>query len=82
LKNLRGELAQFPDDVAIRVVNGMFFEVFFDKTGTYRRRRWKDGYLGELMKLRAAPKFALSITFIRRELQACGADLPDVDAGK
>jgi tetratricopeptide (TPR) repeat protein len=70
IEKLRSELAQLPEDRAKDVLNGMFFEVYFDSTGEFRGRKLKKRYLRELLALQKVKKFEESIMFIRRALKA------------
>lgn len=76
LANLRAELAQLPIDAATHLLNGMFFEAYFNKEGEFRGRKLKGRYLEKLLKLQTVRKFAPSIDFIRRALQPYKNHLP------
>jgi hypothetical protein len=76
LDNLRGELAQLPAEAAGHLLNGMFFEVYFNKAGEFRGRKLKGRYLDRLLKLQTAKKFGPSIDFIRKALHPYKAFLP------
>ena len=75
LAGLRRELAKVPEDAALHLLNGMFFEVYFDAQGELRPRQ-KGRYLSELLKLQQVKKFAPAISFIHRALQPYHAHLP------
>lgn len=68
LKNLRRELAALPEDRALDLLNGMFFEVYFNSAGEFRGRKLKTRYLSNLLTLQTVKKYAPSIAFIRRAL--------------
>jgi len=76
LDNLRSELAQIPADAAAHLLNGMFFEAYFNKAGEFRGRKLKGRYLDRLLKLQTVKKFGSSIDFIRKALQPYKAFLP------
>ena len=76
LGNLRAELAQLPLDAATHLLNGMFFEAYFNKEGEFRGQKLKGRYLERLLKLQTVKKFAPSIEFIRRALQPLKRHLP------
>ncbi len=76
LDNLRSELAQLPVDPAVHLLNGMFFEVYFNKAGEFRGRKLKARYLDRLLKLQTVKRFAPSIDFIRKALQPYKSHLP------
>ncbi|MBX9658206.1 MAG: TIR domain-containing protein [Nitrospiraceae bacterium] len=78
LANLRVELASLPEDRALDLLNGMFFEVYFNKNGEFRGRSLKARYLGSLLATQSVPKFAPSIAFIRRALEPYRKSLPFV----
>lgn len=69
LSDLRRELAALPEDRALDVLNGMFFEVYFNSAGEFRGRELKNRCLGKLLALQAVTKYAPSIAFIRRSLE-------------
>ena len=76
LNNLRAELAQLPLDAAMHLLNGMFFEAYFNKAGEFRGRKLKGRYLDRLFKLQTVKKFAPSVDFIRKALQPYKIHLP------
>jgi hypothetical protein len=76
LNNLRKELAQIPLESAIHLLNGMFFEVYFNKAGEFRGSKLKGAYLGHLLELQTVKKFEPSIAFIRRALEPYKGSLP------
>jgi hypothetical protein len=75
LVNLRRELAKLPEDAALHLLNGMFFEVYFNAKGELRPHQ-KGPYLGELFELEQVKKFAPSISYIHRALQPYQAQVP------
>ena len=75
LANLRRKLAKLPEEAALHLLNGMFFEVYFDAQGELRPRQ-KGRYLGNLLELQQVKKFAPSISFIHRALQPYQDQLP------
>jgi hypothetical protein len=76
LRNLRRELARLPTDSAIHLLNGMFFEVYFNKTGEFRGSELKGRCLDYLLQLQTVKKFEPSISFIRRALEPYETSLP------
>lgn len=68
LKNLRRELAAIPEDRSLDLLNGMFFEVYFNAVGEFRGHNLKVRCLEDLLALQAVKKYAPSIAFIRRAL--------------
>ena len=75
LADLRREFATLPEEAALHLLNGMFFEVYFNAQGELRPRQ-KGRYLGALLELQQVKKFAPSISFIHRALQPYQAQLP------
>jgi hypothetical protein len=75
LVNLRRELAKLPEDAALHLLNGMFFEVYFNAKGELRPHQ-KGRHLGELLELEQVKKFAPSISYIHRALQPYQAQVP------
>jgi hypothetical protein len=76
VNNLREKLAGIPEEAAAHLLNGMFFEVYFDKEGQFRGNNLKGDCLDQLLKLQRVKKFEPSISFIRRALQPYKSRLP------
>ena len=76
LDNIRKEFASIPVERAIDLINGMFFEVYFDSEGEFRGTNLKSRKLPALLKIQSVKKFASSITFIRRALEPYKVELP------
>ncbi len=76
MTDLRRELAKLNDEeAALHLLNGMLFEVYFDKNGEFRGNKLKARYLPELLAVQPAKKYAPSIMFIRRALEPYRASL-------
>jgi TIR domain len=69
VSNLREKLAGLPERAAAHFLNGMFFEVYFDKEGQFREKNLKGDCLNKLLKLQTLKKFEPSMAFIRHALQ-------------
>lgn len=70
LTDLRRELAKLENqEAALHLLNGMFFEAYFDKNGEFRGQKLKARHLPQLLALQTVKKYAPSITFIRRALE-------------
>lgn len=78
LANLRAELASLPEERALDLLNGMFFEVYFNKNGEFRGCSLKARCLGSLLATQSVLKYATSIAFIRRSLEPYRKSLPFV----
>jgi hypothetical protein len=76
VNNLREKLAGIPEQSAAHLLNGMFFEVYFDKEGQFRGNNLKGDCLNQLLKLQKVKKFKPSISFIRRALQPYKSRVP------
>lgn len=77
VSELRGRLATIPNDQASDLVNGMFFEVYFDKEGQFRGSgRLKLRCLKHLLTIQKVKKCQPSISFIRRVLEPYKNELP------
>lgn len=76
IKDIRRELAKFPEDAALHVLNGMFFEAYFDCEGEFREIKIKGICLVDLLKLQTVEKYSGSVAFIRRALQPYKSRLP------
>lgn len=76
MTDLRRELAKLNDEeAALHLLNGMLFEVYFDKNGEFRGKKLKARYLPELLAVQPVKKYASSIMFIRRALEPYRASL-------
>src|SRR5579872_1753219 len=58
MNNLRRELAKIPGDWGLHIVNGMFYEAYFDCEGKFREGNLKDKYLSKLFEVETIGKFA------------------------
>jgi hypothetical protein len=76
VNNLREKLAGIPEEAAAHLLNGMFFEVYFDKEGQFRGNNLKGDCLNQLLTLQKVKKFEPSISFIRRALHPYRSRLP------
>jgi len=65
---LRRELAQVPQNVAEHLLNGMFYEVYFDSKSEFRWRSLKRMRLSKLLSLQSVSKYEDSIHFILKAL--------------
>lgn len=76
MTDLRRELAKLNDEAAaLHLLNGMLFEVYFDKNGEFRGKKLKARCLPELLAVQTVKKYAPSIMFIRRALEPYRASL-------
>ena len=85
LASLRRELAGLPEERAFDLLNGMFFEVYFNSAGEFRGRKLKSRFLSQLFELQAVKKYAPCITFITRALDPYRTSLlflPDTEPDK
>ncbi len=76
IRDIRRELAKFSESVALHLLNGMFFEAYFNCEGEFREIKIKGNCLVDLLKLQTVKKYSRSITFIRRALQPYKGRLP------
>ncbi len=82
LKNIRRELASLPVERAVDLLNGMFFEVYFNSEGEFRGSNLKSRKLPELFKILSVKKYSLSTAFIRRALEPYKADVPFIPSSE
>jgi hypothetical protein len=68
MRDLRRQLAKIPPDRAMDLLNGMFYEVYFDSKGEYRQDNLKSQHLAEIFAIQTVAKYAESIAFIRQAL--------------
>lgn len=76
VRDLRRELASLPQERAIDLLNGMFFEVYFNPEGEFRGLELKNRKLHELVKIQTVKKYSPSIAFIRRALEPYKKEVP------
>lgn len=69
MNNLRQEMSKQPQEVAEHLVNGMFYEVYFNSKGDFRGQILKSRCLSQLLAIQSVKKYADCIGFIRRVLQ-------------
>lgn len=69
LENLRREMAKFPLEVAEHLINGMFYEVYFDPNGEFRGNELKSHLITFLFAIQSLEKYQNCIAFIRKALQ-------------
>jgi hypothetical protein len=68
MNDLRRQLASIPDEWPIHLLNGMFYEVYFNREGKFRGSKLKSSFLDELFALETVPRYEPSINFIRQAL--------------
>jgi hypothetical protein len=68
VENVRRELAQVPLNSALDLLNGMFYEIYFNSKGEFRRTDLKADYLNHLFAAQTVEKYKESIGFIRQAL--------------
>lgn len=78
LDKLRQELASIPTERALDLLNGMFFEVYFDSSGEFRSTKIKGRCLKQLLAIQTVSKYGPSILFIQRVLAPYRDELPFV----
>ncbi|CDG96329.1 conserved hypothetical protein [Xenorhabdus bovienii str. puntauvense] len=76
INNIRKEFSSIPDARAFDIINGMFFEVYFDLEGEFRGEKLKSKMLPHLLKVQTMKRFLPCITFIRRALEPYKTELP------
>jgi hypothetical protein len=65
MKDLRRELARLPVEWAEHVLNGMFYEAYFDHEGKFRESKIKNKFLSELFAIETVAKYKRSIGYIQ-----------------
>lgn len=68
MRDLRRQIAKIPPDRAMDLLNGMFYEVYFDSKGEYRQDNLKNQHLADLFAIQSVAKYAESVAFIRQAL--------------
>jgi hypothetical protein len=68
MNDLRRQLAKFPDEWSIHLLNGMFYEVYFNREGKFRGSKLKSSFLSKLFALETVSRYELSINYIRQVL--------------
>jgi len=69
LKDLRRTLASLPLEAAEHLLNGMFYELYFDSKGVFRGSNLKSRCMSELFGIQTVEKYAASISFIQQVLE-------------
>lgn len=69
LSNLRSSLASFPEEVALHLLAGMFYEIYFDKNAKFRGLKLKAGFIEQIFNLQTVERYKPVFKFIRMELQ-------------
>lgn len=65
MNDLRREFAKFPDDWATHILNGMFYEAYFNHEGKFRGSKLKSKFLSHLFAIETVAKFEKSIAYIQ-----------------
>lgn len=78
LDKLRQELASIPTERALDLLNGMFFEVYFDAAGEFRSGKIKGRCLEKLLAIQTVKKYEPSMLLIQRTLEPYRDELPFV----
>lgn len=76
VNDLRRELASIPIERATDLLNGMFFEVYFNAEGEFRGADLKSKKFPQLLKIQSVKKYSASIAFIRRALEPYKREVP------
>jgi len=69
LRSLRRTLASLQPEVAEHLLNGMFYEVYFDSKGEFRGEDLKDRFLPEIFSTQTVDRYRDCISFIRHALE-------------
>ena len=68
MNDLRRGLARLPVKWAEHVLNGMFYEVYFNREGTFRGSKLKSKYISELFAIETVKKYEKSVAYIQYAL--------------
>jgi hypothetical protein len=69
MKELRRELAKFSDEWPTHILNGMFYEAYFNHNGEFRGPALKANCIPYLFSIETVTKFEKSISYIQRLLE-------------
>lgn len=69
VKNLRKEMAVFQIEIAEHLINGIFYEIYFNSEGEFRGLNLKGRFFGEVLKLQSVSKYAECVSFIKKSLK-------------
>lgn len=69
IEDLRRRLSIFPAYRGQCVLAGMFYEVYFNSKGGFRKFKLKGNYIDRLFELQTVKKYKRCIDFIRKELE-------------
>ena len=78
MDKLRQELASIPIERALDLLNGMFFEVYFNAAGEFRSGKIKGRCLEKLLAIQTVKKYEPAMLFIQRTLEPYRDELPFV----
>jgi hypothetical protein len=76
LDKLRQELASIPIERSLDILNGMFFEVYFNAAGEFRSCKIKGRCLAKLLAIQTVKKYEPAMLFIQRALEPYRDELP------
>jgi TIR domain len=65
MKDLRRHFARLPAEWAEHVLNGMFYEAYFDHEGKFRGSKLKNKFLSELFATETVAKYERSIAYVQ-----------------
>jgi hypothetical protein len=68
LEDLRGHLANVPTPLAEHLLNGMFYEAYFDRGGKFRGTQLKAKFISKLFAIQTVSKYQDCIAFIGQAL--------------
>jgi hypothetical protein len=71
-------LASIPIERALDLLNGMFFEVYFNAAGEFRSGKIKGRCLEKLLAIQTVKKYESAMLFIQRTLEPYRDELPFV----
>lgn len=69
MKDIRRTLAKFPQEAAEHLLNGMFYEMYFDSKGVFRGSKLKSARMSDLFSIQTVDKYENSIYFISQALE-------------
>ena len=69
LRDAKTTLLPFMTEKENHVLNGILFEIYFDKHGNFRKGNFKLHNIDQVLALRHEPKFSASFQFIKEVLQ-------------
>jgi hypothetical protein len=85
LRNFRNRISSFSEENSLHLLNGIFYEIYFDEKGVFRIKRskgevievpaLKEDFVRTFFEIQSIERYAPSVSFIREKLEKYKNDL-------